>query len=134
MHRDAGPAGAHTNLLEVHFVTKAGPCWAKGLIRRRSPKEALVKIAPPFSLRYAEYVEDSGTALFQRICELDLEGIVAKHKSGPCIVERENSTWFKIRNRGYSPMQGREEVFERERHKEPVPGWPSCVIACAELE
>src|SRR5437870_1225067 len=92
MHRDAGPAGAHTNLLEVHFVTKAGPCRAKGLIRRRSPKEALVKIAPPFSLRYAEHVEDSGTALFQRICELDLEGIVAKHKSGPYIPKK--STWF----------------------------------------
>ena len=71
--------------------------------------------------------------MFQRICELDLEGIVAKHKSGPYIVERENSTWFKIRNRGYSQMQGREELFEREHTKKPVPGWHSCVIACAEL-
>jgi len=31
-------------------------------------------------------------------------------------------------------MQGREELFERERHGEPVPGWHSCELACAELE
>ena len=76
----------------------------------------------------------SGAALFQRICELDLEGIVAKHKSGPYVADRESSTWFKILNRDYSQMQGREELFERERHREPVPGWHSCELACAELE
>jgi len=42
-----------------------------------------------------------------------------------------NSTWFKIRNREYSQMAG---LFEREQHQEPVPGWHSCVLACAELE
>jgi len=31
-------------------------------------------------------------------------------------------------------MQGREELFERERHKEPVAGWHSCELACAELD
>ena len=29
---------------------------------------------------------------------------------------------------------GREELFERERHTKPVPGWHTCVLACAELE
>jgi hypothetical protein len=75
-----------------------------------------------------------GMALFQRVCRLDLEGIVAKHKFAPYVTERESSTWFKIRNREYSQMQGREELFERDRHKEPVAGWHSCVIACVELE
>jgi hypothetical protein len=46
----------------------------------------------------------------------------------------EQSTWFKIRNRTYSQMVGREELFERERHSEPVTGWHSCVVACAKLE
>jgi hypothetical protein len=73
-------------------------------------------------------------ALFQRVCELDLEGIVAKHKFGPYVAERDHSTWFKIRNRGYSQMVGREELFERDCHSEPVPGWHSCVFACAGLE
>ncbi len=48
-------------------------------------------------------------ALFERVCELDLEGIVAK-------------------------QDGREELFERERHSEPVAGWHVCALACAELE
>jgi ATP-dependent DNA ligase len=72
-------------------------------------------------------------ALFQRVCEMDLEGIVAKHSYGPYVTEAQRPTWFKIKNRGYSQMQGREELFNRERHKEPVAGWRSCDLICAEL-
>ena len=46
-------------------------------------------------------------ALFERVCELDLEGIVAKQKFGPYVTEREHSTWFKILNREYSQKDGR---------------------------
>ena len=59
-------------------------------------------------------------ALFQRVCELDLEGIVAKEKSARYLTEREHSTWCKLLNREYSQRDGREELFERERHSEPV--------------
>ena len=31
-------------------------------------------------------------------------------------------------------MVGREDLFERERHQEPTPGWHACAQACAELE
>jgi len=72
--------------------------------------------------------------LFERICEFDLEGIVAKHKSSPYATGREQSTWFKIRNRNYSQMVGREEMFERDRHSEPVAGWHVCDLACAGVE
>jgi bifunctional non-homologous end joining protein LigD len=34
-------------------------------------------------LRYADHIEQHGTALFQRVCEMDLEGIVAKHSLAP---------------------------------------------------
>src|SRR5207249_11592109 len=34
-------------------------------------------------LKYTEYIDGCGMALFQRVCELDLEGIVAKQKSAP---------------------------------------------------
>jgi hypothetical protein len=27
-------------------------------------------------------------------------------------------------------MQGREELFERERHQEPVAGWHCCTLVC----
>ena len=48
--------------------------------------------------------------------------------------EREpaRSSWYKIKNRSYSQMVGRHELFERERHLEPVPGWHSCTLVCSE--
>jgi ATP-dependent DNA ligase len=84
-------------------------------------------------LRYVDHVHEHGTALFQRVCEMDLEGIVAKHSYGPYVTEAQRTTWFKIKNRNYSQMQGREELFNRERHREPVAGWHSCDLACAEV-
>ena len=35
------------------------------------------------------------------------------------------------KNPRYSQMAGRHELFEQERHSEPVPGWHSCDLACA---
>ena len=83
-------------------------------------------------MQYVEHIEEHGTALFQRVCEMDLEGIVAKHSLAPHTTQR--TTWFKIKNRSYSQMQGREELFKRKRHKEPVAGWHCCELACAEVE
>src|SRR5438093_3773893 len=92
------------------------------LLDRKQELRRLLARSPMTSpLKYTEYIDGCGTALFQRICELDLEGIVAKQKSGPYVTERERSTWFKILNREYSQMQGREELFASERHSEPVP-------------
>ena len=82
---------------------------------------------------YVQHVESEGEALFQCVREMDLEGIVAKHKYGPYASAREQSTWFKIRNRAYSQMVGRESVFERDRHAEPVPGWHTCDWVCEAL-
>jgi bifunctional non-homologous end joining protein LigD len=78
-----------------------------------------------------DHVEETGTALFERVCALDLEGIVAKHRFGPYLSDREASTWLKIRNPHYSQWAGRHEAFERDRHREPVPGWHCCEVACA---
>ena len=85
-------------------------------------------------MQYVEHVEQHDKALFERICKLDLEGIVAKRGHGHYITEPQQTTWFKIRNRNDSQMEGREKLFERERHKEPAPGWHCCELACAELE
>src|SRR5438094_1531902 len=102
------------------------------LDRKQELRRLLARACAP--LKCTEYIDGCGTALFQRICELDLEGIVAKQKFGPYVIARESSTWFKILNRGYSQKDGREELFDRERHQEPVAGWHSCTIACASLE
>jgi bifunctional non-homologous end joining protein LigD len=118
------------------LLTRDGKDWrTKWLIdRKQELRRLLAKTSPPFPLPYVAHVEASGTPLFQRICELDLEGMVAKHKFGPYVTEREHSTWFKILNQEYSQKQGREELFERERHSEPIAGWHSCALACASLE
>jgi hypothetical protein len=79
-------------------------------------------------------VENSGIALFARTCELDLEGIVAKRKHSPYRPDSRQNHWIKIRNRSYSQWKGRHELFERERHHEPVPGWHSCDLACDGVE
>jgi len=104
------------------------------LLDRKQELRRLLPRSPDAPLKYTEYIDGQGIALFQRVYEMDLEGIVAKHKSAPYVTEREHSTWFKILNREYSQKNGREELFERERHQEPVAGWHSCVLACASIE
>jgi bifunctional non-homologous end joining protein LigD len=99
--------------------------------RKQELRRLLAGMIPMSRFRYADHIEREGIALFKRVCEMDLEGIVAKHAFGPYTAE---TTWFKIKNRRYSQMQGREELFERERHKEPVAGWHCCELACAEVE
>lgn len=81
-------------------------------------------------LLYCDHVEREGGGLFKLACENDLEGIVAKRKSDPYLLE--HATWLKIRNQGYSQWVGREELFERERGADPeMAGWDECVRACA---
>ncbi len=101
------------------------------LLDRKQELRRLLARSHDSPLKYTEDIDGHGMALFQRVCELDLEGVVAKQKFGPYVAEREHSTWFKILNRGYSQKDGREELFERERHSEPVAGWHSCELACA---
>jgi bifunctional non-homologous end joining protein LigD len=78
-------------------------------------------------MTYADHIEGSGSALFEKACELDLEGSVAKEKRAP--YDPQQTTWFKIRNRNYSQWEGRQQLFERERQREPVVGWHCCTLA-----
>jgi len=67
------------------------------LDRKQELRRLLARACAP--LKCTEYIDGFGRALFQQVCELDLEGIVAKQKFGPYVAEREQSTWFKILNR-----------------------------------
>jgi bifunctional non-homologous end joining protein LigD len=97
--------------------------------RKQELRRLLAHVPPECPVRYVDHVDDDGVALFERVCKLDLEGIVAKHKYAPYVQVREQSTWIKILNPRYSQKAGREKLFERDR-QEPVPGWHSCVAAC----
>jgi bifunctional non-homologous end joining protein LigD len=92
--------------------------WLDGSDLRQQPllerKRALRKLVPlsPQAVRYVEHVA-SGTKLFNAICELDMEGIVAKQAAG--LYTPEATTWVKIKNRAYSQAVGRSDFFDRRR-------------------
>jgi bifunctional non-homologous end joining protein LigD len=104
------------------------------LVDRKSALRRLIgRSSPESGLQYVDHVEESGTELFHLVCELDLEGIVAKPKHSPYEGQKTRTSWYKIKNRRYSQMVGRHELFDRERHREPVPGWHSCALACPDV-
>jgi ATP-dependent DNA ligase len=84
-------------------------------------------------LLYCDHVELAGEEFFELACERDLEGIVAKRKFDPYLLDG-SATWFKIRNPNYSQWVGREELFERERDHNPEwQLWNVCASACDQM-
>ena len=66
-------------------------------------------------------LDEDGRALFSAIRKMDLEGIVAKRKSDSY---GSATTWYKIKNPGYSQGEGRIDLFrrrDRSRHGSEVP-------------
>jgi bifunctional non-homologous end joining protein LigD len=66
-------------------------------------------------------LEEDGRALFSAIKKMDLEGIVAKRKSD---AYGSATTWYKIKNPGYSQGEGRVDLFrrrDRSRRRSEVP-------------
>src|SRR5437764_6799636 len=64
------------------------------LTDRKHELRRLLTKAPTSRMLYADHVERHGMALFQRVCKMDLEGVVAKHAFGPYVTEGERTTWF----------------------------------------
>ena len=89
--------------------------------RKQELRRLLARVPVDSPLKHADHVDGFGIALYRRICDLDLEGIVAKLRSAPYVSDRESSTWIKILNPKYSQREGREELFERDRHAEELP-------------
>lgn len=80
-----------------------------------------------------DHVEGEGERLFEVVCERDLEGIVAKHRLSRYTTENHNPAWVKIKNRRYSQIIGRDELFARRYEEKGAPeiGWDVCVRAAA---
>jgi hypothetical protein len=84
-------------------------------LERKRMLAKIVKRQP--GILYAQHFRH-GTALFQLVCEQDLEGVVAKRKNAAY-----GEGWFKIRNPKYSQYEGRRELLERRRIPEVIIGW-----------
>ena len=78
-------------------------------------KHKLCEVVPHEAERllYCDHIEERGKALFRLACKRDREGIVAKRKLDPYLLD--NAKWYKIKNRNDSHCLGRGELFERER-------------------
>ena len=62
-----------------------------------------------------------------------VEGIVAKHRQSRYAVANHRTAWVKIKNRNYSQVIGRDELFERRYEAAGAPeiGWDVCDRASA---
>ncbi len=81
------------------------------LIERKRRLRAVVprRCAP---VLYVQHVAIHGVALFDQVCEQDLEGVVGKWSSGSNRCDGATTSWVKIKNRAYSQVVGRHELFE----------------------
>jgi bifunctional non-homologous end joining protein LigD len=62
---------------------------------------------------YVDHIETHGERFFEKVCALDLEGIVAKRRDSPYrATERPSPYWIKIKNGDYTQAEGREELFD----------------------
>ena len=97
--------------------------WLNGIDLREVPllrrKAQLKRILPSRSAHvlYVDHTMGDGRWLYQCACEMDLEGIVAKHKASPYSNRLSRSSWIKIKNPEYSQKEGRHEWFDRLRKK-----------------
>ena len=88
--------------------------WVNGKDLRDLPltrrKRALERIIPATTtvLSRAFAVEGRGRDLFAAAERLDLEGIVAKRKADAYAPD---TVWFKVKNRAYTQLEGRGELF-----------------------
>ena len=88
--------------------------WIEGKDLRDLPltrrKRALMGLVPATTTVVSQVfsIEERGRDLFAAAQRLDLEGIVAKRQADPYAAA---TTWYKIKNRAYTQMEGRGELF-----------------------
>ena len=90
--------------------------WINGKDLRELPltrrKQALNRLIPATTTVLSQVfsIEERGRDMFAAAERIDLEGIVAKRKADPYAAE---TVWYKIKNRAYTQMEGRWELFQK---------------------
>jgi bifunctional non-homologous end joining protein LigD len=86
------------------------------LIERKARLKRLLRRKRSLVL-YLDHIDGSGHRLFEKVCEMDLEGIVAKRKDSQYrATEKPSRYWIKIKNATYSQAEGRAELFDAVVH------------------
>jgi ATP-dependent DNA ligase len=76
----------------------------KPLIERKRLLRSLLAPVASSPVLFADHFDGRGIDLYQEVCRMDLEGIVAKRKDG--LYTPGETSWVKIRNPQYSQMEG----------------------------
>ena len=76
-------------------------------------KRRLLRIMPTVECRLLclDHLEQRGCDLFRATCERDLEGIGGECAHGTYRTDGRATSWLKIRNREYTQMRDRHELF-----------------------
>jgi bifunctional non-homologous end joining protein LigD len=61
--------------------------------RKQELRRLLARVPITSALKYTDHLDGFGTALFQRVCKLDLEGIVAKQRQRPTLTAAKRQLW-----------------------------------------
>ena len=85
------------------------------LLERKSRLAEFVRASQCQRLLYAQHIEGAGKELFAEISRRDLEGIVAKRKTG--LYRDDRQGWLKVMNRVYSQAEGRHALLNRTRKR-----------------
>jgi bifunctional non-homologous end joining protein LigD len=90
------------------------------LIERKKYLHKLIMKSRCERIIYAQHIAGRGMALYQEICDRDLEGMVCKRKDS---VYSSTGHWFKVLNPNYTQHDGRHEKFTafKERSTRSVP-------------
>src|SRR3984893_2187189 len=98
------------------------------LLERKQKLRALLDKSQLPGVICGKYVEERGVDLFNEVCQRNLEGVVAKRKTGTYSTV---SGWLKIKNPNYAQSEQRHELFESFKAKQtklrrlpPVPKKP----------
>ncbi len=84
------------------------------LVERKKKLRAVLEKSPLADVVCGKFVEGRGVDLFNEVCQRNLEGVVAKRKSGSYSTV---SGWLKIKNPNYTQSERRHELFESFKAK-----------------
>jgi bifunctional non-homologous end joining protein LigD len=77
----------------------------------RERRGMLDQVAKRYGIQKSEMFIGCGRKLYETICRLDLEGIIAKKLDHP--YDPGTAKWWKVPNAEYTQKEGREKLFER---------------------
>ncbi len=95
--------------------------WLNGEDLREMPlhqrKNSLRRLIKKSAKRtfFVDHIRGEGSLMYQQICEMDMEGIVAKPLMSSYRPLRGQTTWIKVKNPKYTQAEGRSELFNGRR-------------------